>query len=164
MTKFFSVITAVSLPLFLLFLTGCPEEEAEPNQGPRVTSLQVCEQVNKQFNAWGHYTVGQEFSMLNGHVTVEPDESRISRCADTLKDFNQRDLRYISRQFMPYLNSAVQKKTKETITAQFKFCSDRADANMSEKGKFIFINFVFLSRLNEATPNDLRNTVADFWK
>jgi hypothetical protein len=65
---------------------------------------------------------------------------------------------------MPCIANAVGKKTKEAMTARFKLCSDRADENMSEMGKFIFVNFVFLSRLNEATPEDLRKIQNDFWK
>lgn len=161
MTKTFSIMTAVSAPLFLLFLAGCPEEE---DQGPKVSSQLVCEQVNKMFNDWGHFTVGQDFSMMNDSVTVEPDESRISRCAETLKDLDQRDLRYISSQLLPCFNSTVKKKTKKAITAQYKLCSDKANVNMSEKGNFWFMNAVFLPRLNEPTPGDLRKTVSDGMK
>jgi hypothetical protein len=166
MNKFSITALVLLASVFILTLAGCPGDDSPVDQGPKVTSLQVCKEVNKYFASWGHKGVGTSFSMLNDDVETESDESRLSHCVETLNTHvtQQRDLKYISKQLMPCINSAIRTKGKKEIERKVKVCNENADRNMTERGKFIFLNLIIVPRMTEATPDDLRKAKNDFFK
>lgn len=152
MNKVFSILF---ISVFAFTLASCNDDDS-PTNWPKLTALQVCEQVTekvaKKLQKLGLGGLGM--ALNTDGTQVEPNESQISRCEGNLSKFaSDQDLSYLSGKFIPCFESAI-KVAQNGSDIEAKSCINSLGHNMTEKGALVFKKYVLLPLFEESKlPN-----------